>query len=216
MSKNLQKTTFAICIAACIGDVLISSVIGLFYPGYSHLRNTLSQLGASISPVASIMSIWWIILGSLFVVFGVLFGQVIKDTKYYKLSTWLIISYGVGEGICSGLFPVDYSSNEFNLFSELHIVLSGIGVLAVFLLPIILQKVFPKSLYPKFYWLSYFAIFMGLFFIILFSVAKMYDDPNIFISAYKGLWQRLISLNFYIYFISLSFVILKLDRKELS
>jgi hypothetical membrane protein len=215
MTRNLQKIDFAICLVACIGDVVISSTIGFFYPGYSHLRNTLSQLGSSISPVASIMSIWWITLGSLFIVFGVLFGQVIKDTKYSKLSTWLIIAYGVGEGICSGLFPVDYSSNEFNLFSELHIVLSGIGVLAVFLLPIVLQRIFTKGFYPKFYWLSYIAIFMGLFFIILFSIAKMYDDPNIFISAYKGLWQRLISLNFYIYFISLSFVILKFDRKKL-
>jgi len=215
MTKNLQKTAFAICIVACTVDVVISSAIGFFYPGYSQLRNTLSQLGASISPVSSVMSTWWIILGSLFIVFGVLFGQVIKGIKYSKLSTWLIIAYGVGEGICSGLFPVDYASDKLNLISELHIILSGIGVLAVFLLPIVLQRIFTKDLYPKFYWLSYVAIFMGLFFIILFSIAKMYDDPNIFISAYKGLWQRLISLNFYIYFISLSFVILKFDRKKL-
>jgi hypothetical protein len=125
----------------------------------------------------------------------------------------LIIVYGVGEGICSGLFPVDYSSNTLNVESEIHIVLSGLGVLALLLLPFFFQKVFDKHLYPNFFKLSYFAFFTGLLFMILFSVAKMYDLNDNFLAQYKGLWQRLITLNFYAYFLVLAFIILKQEKK---
>jgi hypothetical protein len=213
MSINLRKATFAICVIACLGDIVITSIIGLFYPGYSHLRNTLSQMGASISPVSVVMSIWWIVDGLLFVLFGILFGKIYPNDKFSKMASWLIIAYGIGEGICSGLFPVDYSSNSINIASEIHIVLSGLGVLALLLLPFVFQKVFDKHLYPKFFRLSYFAFFAGLLFMVLFSVAKMYDFTDNFFAQYKGLWQRLITLNFYVYFLVLALIILKQEKK---
>jgi len=209
MNNNLRKTAFAVCLIACMGDIAITSIIGFFYPGYSHLRNTLSQLGASISPVATVMSIWWVVVGSLFVLFGYLIGKIYPVGMYSRFASWLMIAYGIGEGICSGLFPVDYSSNDFDLASELHIVLSGVGVLALLIMPFVFQRIFSKQLYPRFFTLSYVVFFTGLLFMILFSVAKMYDVNDNFFAQYKGLWQRLISINFYFYFLVLALIILR-------
>jgi hypothetical protein len=216
MNNNLRKTAFAIVLLACIGDTAITSVIGFFYPGYSHLRNTLSQLGSSISPVATVMSIWWIVVGLLFVLFGYLFGKIYFNDKNSKLASWLIIAYGIGEGICSGLFPVDYSNNEFNLVSEVHIALSGVGVLALLILPFVFQKIFSKQLYPKFFKLSYLVFLIGLLFMVLFSIAKLNDTDNNFFAQYKGLWQRLISINFYLYFLVLALIILRQENKVVA
>ena len=216
MKNRFVILSFLICIAACIGDILVSSILGSYYPGYNHLRDTLSQMGSDISPVAQMMSIWWIVLGSMFVFLGISFGKsFFKPNKYVTIASWLIVFYGIGESICSGVFPVNYNENGFDLISLLHIILSGLGVLSIMILPLVLQRIFTKKDFPSFYRYSYLAVALGLLFISLFSLAKSIDNPQNFFVQYKGLWQRLLSLNFYCYLISLVILMLKYRSKKI-
>ena len=216
MNNRLAIISSIICITACIGDILVTAILGSYYPGYSHLRDTLSQMGSSISPVSRMMSLWWIVLGLMFVAFGVCFGKsFLNPSKYVKIAAWLIVLYGVGEGISSGVFPVNYNENGFDFNSLLHIVLSGAGVLAIMILPFVLQQVFIKKNFPHFYRYSYIVVVLGLLFISLFSIAKSIDDSQNFFVQYKGLWQRILSLNFYCYLISLVLLMLK-DKSNKS
>ncbi|MBL7140341.1 MAG: DUF998 domain-containing protein, partial [Planctomycetes bacterium] len=52
-------------LAACVGEFAVPFILGRFYPGYSHLRNVLSELGAPGSPVAVWMNLWWCVFGVL-------------------------------------------------------------------------------------------------------------------------------------------------------
>ena len=204
MKNRFVILSFLICITACIGDILVTVFLGSYYPGYSHLRDTLSQMGSDISPVSQMMSLWWVILGLMFVTFGICFGKsFLNANRYVKIASWLIILYGVGESICSGVFPVNYDEKVFGFISLLHIVLSGLGVLSIMILPFVLQRIFTKKDFPGFYRYSYVTIAIGLLFISLFSLSKSIDDAqNLFVQL-KGLWQRILSLNFYLYLVSL-------------
>lgn len=200
MNNRLAFITSLICIVACFSDILVTIILGAHYPGYSQFRDTLSQMGADISPVSRQMSLWWIILGSMFVISGICFRRTfLNANRHVKLVSWLLIIYGVGEGISSGLFPMSYSEEGFDLVSYLHLALSGLGVLAIIVLPLIVQKIFTRESFPKFYRYSYVVVVLGLIFIGFFSLSKSIEDPQNYIVQYKGLWQRVLSLNFYCY-----------------
>lgn len=210
MNNRLVILTSLICITACIGDILVTAILSTYYPDYSQLRDTLSKMGSDISPVSRQMSLWWVILGSMFVVFGICFGQsFLNANKHVKLASWLFIIYGAGEGISSGLFPMTYKEAGFDLMSYLHLALSGLGVLALIIIPFIVQKIFSKKSFPKFYLYSYLVVIFGLVFMGLFTIAKSIDDPQNFFVEFKGLWQRILSLNFYIYFIIITILMVK-------
>jgi len=150
------------------------------------------------------MSVWWSILGFMFVLLGVSFYKSFNNSsKYIKLASWLFVFYGVGEGICSGVFPVNYNDSGFDFISMLHIILSGIGILAIMILPFVLQNIYIKKYFPLFYNYSFITVALGLVFIILFSLAKSIDNPENFLVQYKGLWQRALTINFYIYLTTL-------------
>jgi len=140
----------------------------------------------------------------MFVLLGLSFYKSFNITsKYIKLASWLFVFYGVGEGICSGVFPVNYNESGIDFISMLHVILSGIGVLAIMILPIVIQKIFTKKDFPLFYNYSFIVVALGLLFISLFSLAKSIDNPLNFFVQYKGLWQRALTINFYIYLTTL-------------
>lgn len=210
MNKRFTIISFTLCITACLGDFLITYFLGASYPGYSHLSDTLSKMGSLISPVSKLMSTWWIILGSMFVVFGITFWKsFVNANNYIKLAAWLFVFYGIGEGICSGLFPVNYNESGLDLISWLHIILSGIGVLSIFILPFVLQKIFTKEYFPVFYLYSYIFVTLGVIFLSLFSIAKSIDDPTNFFVHLKGLWQRILTINLYGYFIYIVIIMVR-------
>jgi hypothetical membrane protein len=57
-NNRIVKVSCIVCIIACIGDFAVMFFLGTFYPGYSQLKNTMSSLGASVSPVSDLKSIW--------------------------------------------------------------------------------------------------------------------------------------------------------------
>ncbi len=193
-----------------IGDFLSLFVLGPDYPGYSQVYDTMSSLGSSISPVSDIISTWWIILGILMVIFAFGFRAAYSPgDKYVKIAFWLLILYGLGEGLGSGLFKADRVSGSYTTSFIVHDILGGAGVVAILILPLIVQKIRPFFSNPGFIRFSRIIFILGTLFLVLFSF-RFLGNENDIIANYKGLWQRLFILNSYIY---ISFIALRMIRE---
>ncbi len=198
-------------ILASIVDVVTMFIFGTYFPGYSQLKDTVSRLGSSISPVSNQISTIWIIIGILLILFGVGFHyEFEKKGTYAKISSWLIVLYGFGEGIGSGVFKADRIANSLTTSGTIHEILGSIGIISILLLPLVMQKVIRKNENPKFYLMSQ-IVFTAEFIFILLFVFRFSSDQAGFISTYKGLWQRIFILISYIYLIRIA--ILMINRR---
>lgn len=205
-----------VCIAVCIGEFVALFVLGSFYPGFNHLKDTMSSLGASNSPVSNEISTWWVIMGLLFIFFATGLRKAFSEKGLYsKIASWLIILYGFGEGIGSGAFKADHIANSLKISAVIHDILGGLGVTAVLILPLIMQKVITKNEMPVFYRLSKIVFIAGIVTVGLF-LFRYSSDENNFFTLYKGLWQRLFMLNTYLYFSSIAFIMIKQYKKTKS
>ncbi len=202
-----------ICIAACIGEFVALFGLGSLYPGFNHLKDTMSSLGASNSPVSNIISTWWVIVGVLFIFFGIGLRIAFPEKGLYaKIASWLIILYGFGEGIGSGGFKADHVLSGLTTSAVIHDILGGIGVTAVLILPLIMQKVITRNEMPGFSRMSKIVFIAGIVTVGLF-LFRYSSDKNNFFTLYKGLWQRLFMLNTYLYFSSIAFIMIKNHKK---
>ncbi len=202
--KTLVLIGAAACFAGCTGDFLILFILGPLYPGYSQLADTMSLLGATASPVSDIISFWWIILGVLMVLFAVGFrAAFLPGNKYLTIAFWLLILYGAGEGISSGLFKADRVNGSYTVSFIVHDILGGAGVFAILILPLIVQKMNQFSASRSFKKFSQIVVILGILFLLLFSFRFFGSSNDIVneLTKYKGLWQRLLILDFYIYFV---------------
>jgi hypothetical protein len=205
-----------VCIAVCIGEFIALFVLGSFYPGFNHLKDTMSSLGASNSPVSNEISTWWVIMGLLFIFFATGLRKAFSEKGLYsKIASWLIILYGFGEGIGSGAFKADHIANSLKTSAIIHDTLGGLGVIAVLILPLIMQKVITKNEMPVFYCMSKIVFIAGIVTVGLF-LFRYSSDENNFFTLYKGLWQRLFMLNTYLYFSSIAFIMIKQYKKTKS
>jgi hypothetical protein len=213
-----QSTTYItvsaiICIIACTGEFVTLFVCGAYYPGYSQLRDTMSSLGSSISPVSDEISIWWIIMGFLFIFFGTGFKKAFsKKGMYCNIASWLIILYGIGEGIGSGAFKANHVANGVSILLSIHDILGGIGVIAILLLPLIMQKVILRNEMPVFNQMSKIIFITGIITVFLF-LFRYSSNKNNFLVNYKGLWQRLFMLNTYTYLATIAIIMIKKNIK---
>jgi hypothetical protein len=198
-----------ICIIACVGDFAIMYIYDGQYRGYSQLYNSISSLGASESPVSFQISAWWIILGFLMIIFALGFKVAFSENrKFVNLATWLIIIYGLGEGMGSGFFKADYINDVITNSGKIHDTLGGIGIFAVLILMPVVQKIVIKSEYPWFNRFSWTIFVAGILILVLFSF-RFSDSKNNILSLYKGLWQRLLVLDIYIYFLVIVYIMFK-------
>jgi len=201
------------CIITCIGEFICLFVFGTLYPGYNQLRDTMSSLGASDSPVSFEISLWWIIMGILIIFFGTGFKKAYRDkTRFANTASFLIILYGFGEGICSGVFKADHLVNGLTISAIIHDIMGGIGVTAILILPLVMLKVITRKENPFFYEMSIIVFIFGII-TILFFAFRYSPDENNFIYFYKGLWQRLFMLNTYIYLITIAALTIKRQKK---
>ncbi len=208
MKNKFIVVAFAASITACLGDFLVMFILGKYYPGYSQLRDSMSGLGASVSPVSFEMSAWWVVVGILLTIFGIGFGLTFSN-KRARIASWLIAIYGLGEGVGSGLFPADYVGDKLTFIGYVHDAIGGIGIAGIFFLPLVLLNFFKGNNNFKLYKLSIIVFALGFTFLLLFGIARLDYFTGSFIASYKGLWQRLLMLNYYSYIIVIAFYMLK-------
>jgi hypothetical protein len=110
----------------------------------------------------------------------------------------MMVIYGLGEGMGSGLFPNDIIGGHYTLSAMMHSIFSGIGDAGIVLLPYCLLKIFPKNKFPKLNAMALFVGISGPVLIICFFLAGQHWIP------FKGLWQRIYLLDYYILVITLA------------
>jgi hypothetical protein len=204
--KILVFAGSAACFTGCIGDFVSLFILGSKYPGYNQIHDTMSSLGSSVSPVSDIISVWWIILGILMIVFAFGFrASYSADDKYVKTIFWLIILYGLGEGLGSGLFKADRVSGSYTTSFIVHDILGGAGVIAIMVLPLIVQKIKPSFSNARFKSFSRIVFILGILFLVLFSFRFVKNGNNL-IAGCKGLWQRLFIMVCYIYLMAVAYI----------
>ncbi|MCX6257153.1 MAG: DUF998 domain-containing protein [Bacteroidia bacterium] len=212
--KNYIIISALACIIASAGEFLTMFVFTAFYPGYSNLKDTMSSLGASASPVSGELSAWWVIMGLLLIFFGTGFRKAFSEKGGYTVfASWLIMLYGLGEGIGSGVFKAEHVINSVIISGVFHSILGSIGVISILLLPIIMKKVISKNENPLFYRLSQIVFICGIITIFLFLFRYSPDENNI-ISIYAGLWQRLFMLNTYIYLLTIAVIMINRQKNH--
>ena len=212
--KNLVIASVIACFTACIGDFLTMFLLGSKYPGYNHLLNTMSSLGASESPVSFIISLWWVILGLLIILFAFGFRTAFSPgNKYLNVAFWFLIIYGLGEGMASGLFKANLVNNSMTVSYIIHDILGGAGVIGILVLPLAVQKIEQFNFNKGFRKLSYIVFSLGMLFQILFTF-RFFGVSNNFPGKYTGLWQRLFILIYYIYLIIIALKMIRLTTKQ--
>ena len=214
--NNLIIASVIACFTACAGDFLTIFLLGSKYPGYNQLFNTMSSLGSTASPVSFVISLWWVILGVLIIFFAFGFRKAFSPgNKYVNIAFWLLIIYGSGEGIASGLFKADMAYNSKTMSYVIHDILGGAGVIAILVLPLVVQKIDKFSFNPGFRKFTYIVFILGILFQILFSF-RFFEAANNFPGKYKGLWQRSFLLTYYIYLITIAFKMIKITTKQVK
>jgi hypothetical protein len=200
--------------AGCFVDLALIYIFGKQIHGYNQLMCTISSLGESTSPVSRAVTIWSVIFGTILIFFGFAFNSVFIDYgKETRKVFVLIIIYGLGENIGSGVFRADHIDGGLTTVAVVHNMLGGIGVIALLLLPLVMIKILTKESAPSFFYFSYIVWAIGLISIIFFSFRIAYFQ-NSFINTYNGLWQRIFLINFYIYFIAIAIIMMKKINKS--
>ena len=170
---------------------------GSNYPGYNWKTQSLSYLGQTGSPVEKWVSIWGVLFTILLTLFAYSFYQLNKSNKWAKIAACMLIIYGLGEGMGSGLFPIDAPDTITTMNGRLHNVFGGIGDTALVLLPFVFMLMFPKIENHRLHIYLWSVVGFGLLMASFFLIAK-YFHPNNFILSYKGVWQRVYLFNYYV------------------
>lgn len=182
----------ALCgLVVCIGDFAVTGLLGYLYDGYDLLEMSQSRLGSSGSPMSDYMAIWGFCFSALFFLFALGLRKTIwKGRAWGATATALLVIYGLGEGIGSGLFPYDHFEGSLTASGWLHSAFSGIGMTALAALPFAASRMYRKQSKMHTYTLA--TGWSALILIVLFLCAKAGMLP------YRGLWQRLFILDYYL------------------
>lgn len=198
----------AICIVACVSDLILMYILGLRYPGFNQATDTLSTLGSTSSPVSNLTSGWWVILGMVLILFAVAFYAAYRERgRGAVVAAILIAVYGAGEGLGSGLFKVSHTGEVLTVATIIHDAVGAFGIIALLILPLVVRRLFPgKKEYP-------FHIFSGIIFSIgiissLLFLSR-YTGDNFFYH-YRGLWQRITLVNIYVYLVVIAVRMMRL------
>ena len=204
-------------VAACFVFVVLDGVsnfwFGMHIPKYHWLHDSISRLGQPGSPYENAVTIWGFFFTILLLLFANAFRLVFSPHLTIRLATLGLCVYALGEGIGSGLFPIDPLTASATLSGMLHEVFSGIGDAGIVLLPFILYRApdFSRNRKIKQYFIVVSCIGLGC--LSLFLSAKFFPElPHI--SHLKGLWQRIYTLNYHLMLIVLNLRMLTIVCSE--
>lgn len=186
MRNGLFWTGFVLGAVAMVGDFLVPALLATRYPGYSHLRDTISTLGTIESPVKAIVSVWLVGLGVCFLVFAA--GQ----ASQFHSPTWRhvlyfagILGFGIGAGIVAGLFPQDPLGSAETISGKVHGIGAGIGSILLLLTPLWARGI--SELVQVKTWNTV-GLAVAIVAFILFLISGRGGLSSV---ALTGLWQRL-------------------------
>jgi len=186
MKTHLFYVGLALGVVAMAGDFVVPWILARSYPGYSHLRDTISTLGTDESPVKRQTAVWLIFLGICFLVFAA------AQATQFRVFTWRhalyltgIVAFGIGAGIVAGIFPEDTPKMDETLSGKVHGIGSGIGAILLLLAPFWARGM-AEFAELKTWNTSGFIIALMAFLLFLIS-----GKTGASLTRLTGLWQRL-------------------------
>lgn len=186
MGDGLFRIGLGLGVGAMVGDFLVPALLAVKYPGYSHLRDTISTLGTIESPVKLQTSIWLVALGVGFLCFALgLAGKFQTCTWRHGLYLLAIVAFGLGAGIVAGLFPEDPAGAVETISGKVHGIGAGLGTILLLTAPIWAWGM-PELATVKSWNAVGFAVAVISFGLFLASGKTGLGSP-----ALTGLWQRL-------------------------
>ena len=200
------------CWLVCVGDILVDRILSSQLPDYDFLRQTGSFLGRSANPTAPYFAAWGIALFILFVLFAIGWHRAfIPSSKQAGISASLLIIYGLGEGLGSGLIPFNKLNGHLTASGYFHEIFSGIGDVGLFLFPLLAMQLFPGSRFPFIRTYSWVVVVLGLLFNLLFLSGKVLGATDGLLS-FAGLWQRLFVLDYLLYLMVMAGCMIKIQK----
>ena len=208
LHQNWVKTGAMACLLFLTLEMAIDIVLSTSLPEYAWYRSSISQLGHGESPFASWVMVWGFCFFALLTTFALGFYRAYTRQAHSFWASLMIFIYALGEGLGSGLFPLDPPGADPTVSTLLHNVFSGVGDLGLIAFPFFLLWVFPRNTHLSFHKYLWWVISLGLTLLILFLLAK-YAPPAAFITNLKGLWQRLYLLNYHLLFVVVALKMLR-------
>jgi hypothetical membrane protein len=205
-----SKLSWLILASALIGDFLIAYIISFFYHGYSHTKQVMSVLGSSSSPLAVYYNVWLVVLGVLFIIssinFYMVFFTVSKNLAI--IGSALLLIFGIGAGILSGIFSVNELKEIETAASKIHGIGSGLGFMALMFIPLVISMLSFKQNDNIVAWVSLLFFTLSIVFFIFFILSEKELFQNSIIGL-SGMWQRLVLAGIYmpLLIIALKFII---------
>src|SRR5262245_40436187 len=142
MSRGNHIDVTMRCLAACgivapILDVLIKAWLGALDPGYSHLRQYISELGEAGRPYAAVFTAWCLLWGILFAGFAVALRRGLGGRKGSLLGPGAVFIMAASS-IVVGVFPCDPGGTARTLSGQVHLIVGGwVGPPATVLEPVL-------------------------------------------------------------------------------
>ena len=142
IKPNGVQRVLAVC--GIIGPVLFTIVLvtlGLLRPGYSHITQSMSELGEVGAPNAIIMNIaGFILLGHLMVAFAFGLHRGISEGRGSKIGPALVAVAGTAL-VMTGIFPCDPGCADVSMVGITHSVFAMVAAFAMILAPL---AIFPR------------------------------------------------------------------------
>ena len=183
--KNAVSRRFlALCgLAGPIVYVTVVAVLGHLYPGYSHLSQTMSELGAADAPHALVMNIAGIaLLGVMIMAFAAALHQGSSQRGRTTFGTVLIAASGASL-VMTAVFPCD-TGGEITLAGQLHGVFAAVGSVCM----VVGMLITALILYEDSRWRSYAVLSVAI--ALLASALAVFYGLDI-IEGWKGALQRI-------------------------
>ena len=177
---------------AIIGDLLVSTILSLFYKEYSIATMSISALGNPKSPVRLPFNIWMFLEGVLF-----LLSLPVLYNRYHLTSGWITIVliafiavFGVGSCIFTAFFSVNETKDIVTISSKIHGAGSALGFIVFLFVPLLLAMLSFIDGEIIIGVISIICFIISLVFFALFVMSDKKEFANTVISN-EGLWQRL-------------------------
>ncbi len=122
--------------AASIFFTVAVAVLGTLKPGYSHIYNTISELGETGSVVAKPAALVFIVTGIMITLFGYGLQTRLRRRDGATMTGVLVMLYGVLDFMGSGIFPVEAGGAASTLVSTIHVYATLVGEFAALGMPI--------------------------------------------------------------------------------
>lgn len=177
---------------AMTGDILVSSLLPLFYKEYSVTKTSISALGNPKSPVRVPFNVWMFTEGLLFL------AAIPAFYSYYReISGWLtyttiifIAVFAIGACIFTGFFSVNESKDIVTTASRIHGVGSVAGFILFLFVPLMLAVLSFKGCQENIGIVCVACFAAAMIFFVLFVMSDKPELSNTVVNN-EGLWERL-------------------------